>query len=185
MLFVRASMPFSGHKGADVTTLGIFQSTLCMWYTVCPMQQDERLHVVALCRMSTLNSHAKGSLVSYRLRTRCRATVWRWSRMQRRPPESWSPPRRWHPLHKLERCGPYTPASAWTKNSTAHFQGSGQPWIRDRFVMRRAAYLPILSLPDDETIVWASGDEMTLWSCSRNKNTDKWSYSYCQDLLPW
>lgn len=39
--------------------------------------------------------------------------------------------------------------------------------------MKRAAYFPILSLPDDEAIVWASWDKMTLGSYGSNNDTDK------------
>lgn len=38
-------------------------------------------------------------------------------------------------------------------------------------LMEQVAYLPILSLPDDEPIVWASWDEMSLWSCHNKNNT--------------
>lgn len=40
----------------------------------------------------------------------------------------------------------------------------------------QVSYLPILSLPDDEAIVWASWDKMTLWSYGSNNNTEKYVY---------
>lgn len=60
--------------------------------------------------------------VSYLLWLHCRATVWPWSRMLRRPPGSLSPPHRWHPQHKLDQCGLCTPLTGWTGNSRACFR---------------------------------------------------------------
>lgn len=42
----------------------------------------------------------------------------------------------------------------------------------------QASYLPILSLPDDEAIVWASWDKMTLWSYGSNNNAEKYVYKF-------
>lgn len=37
--------------------------------------------------------------------------------------------------------------------------------------MKCMAYLSILSLPDNDPVVWASWDKMTLWSCEKISHT--------------
>lgn len=48
---------------------------------------------------------------------------------------------------------------------------------RGRWWIKQAGYLPILSLPDNEAVIWASWDKMTLGGYSSNHNTDRSAYN--------
>lgn len=54
----------------------------------------------------------------YLLLPHCRATAWQWSQMLQRPPKCWTPPRRWHPVHKRDQYGLYTPRTGCTGKSS-------------------------------------------------------------------
>lgn len=109
--------------------------------------------------------------VSCLLWLHCSATAWRWSRMLQMPPEFSTLPHRWHPLHRRDRHGLYTPLTGCTGTYGGMTAQSGDHELGWMEILREAhsrSYLVILNLPDDDAIVRTSWDKMALWSCDSN-----------------